>query len=88
MNTKIKNERRKKGKRRWDTVLVGFGMILAFSLTFAKITGYWPCHIASALEFKQLSCNKSIQENMSSIINWFQEQVFFPHFLLQFLQNI
>jgi hypothetical protein len=87
MNTKIKDAHRKKRKRRWDAFLVAFGMIIAFYLIFAKITGYWPCHIASALQFKQLSCNKSIQENMSSIINWFQ-QVFFPHFLLQSLQNI
>lgn len=83
MNTKSKNKKEK--KRRWDAILIGFGMVIGFSIIVMKITGYWPCHIASALQIKQISCNKSIQENVSSIVHWIHQQmmmIFFPHFLL------
>ena len=90
---RIKNNMENKGRknRRWDAVAIGIGMILAFSMIIMKITGYWPCRIASTLHIKQVSCDKSIQENTSSIIHWIQQQFHekvFPHFLLQFPQNI
>src|ERR1051326_6352653 len=62
----------KKKNRRWDAVVVGIGMALAFSMIIMKITGYWPCRIATTLHIKQVSCDKSIQENTSSIIHWIQ----------------
>ena len=83
-------ENKTKKKRRWDAVAIGIGMVLAFSMIIMKITGYWPCRIAVTLHIKQVSCDKSIQENTSSIIRWIQQQFHgrvFPHFLLQFLQN-
>ena len=91
-NIRIKNNMENKGKkkRRWDAVAIGIGMILAFSMIIMKITGYWPCRIASILHIKQVSCDKSIQENTSSIIHWIQQQFqekVFPHFLLQFPQS-
>lgn len=91
-NIRIKNNMENKGKkkRRWDAVAIGIGMILAFSMIIMKITGYWPCRIASTLHIKQVSCDKSIQENTSSIIHWIQQQFqekIFPHFLLQFPQS-
>jgi hypothetical protein len=91
-NIRIKNNMENKGKkkRRWDAVAIGIGMILAFSMIIMKITGYWPCRIASTLHIKQVSCDKSIQENTSSIIHWIQQQFqekVFPHFLIQFPQS-
>jgi len=82
--------KKKKKNRRWDAVVVGIGMVLAFSMIIMKITGYWPCRIATTLHIKQISCDKSIQENTSSIIHWIQQLHLkvFPHFLLQFPQNI
>ena len=80
----------KKKNRRWDAVVVGIGMALAFSMIIMKITGYWPCRIATTLHIKQVSCDKSIQENTYSIIHWIQQQLHlkvFPRFLLQFPQN-
>lgn len=80
----------KKKNRRWDTVAIGIGMVIAFSMIIMKITGYWPCRIAIMLHIKQVSCDKSIQENTSSIIHWIQQQLHlkvFLHFLLQFPQN-
>ena len=85
----MENEAKKKN-RRWDAVVVGIGMVLAFSMIIMKITGYWPCRIATTLHIKQVSCDKSIQENTSSIIHWIQQQLHlkvFPRFLLQFPQN-
>ena len=84
-------ENKGKKKRRWDAVAIGIGMVLAFSMVVMKITGYWPCRIANTLHIKQISCDKSIQENASSIIHWIQQQFHvrvFPHFLLQSPQNI
>lgn len=91
-NIRIKNNMENKGKkkRRWDAVAVGIGMILAFSMIIMKITGYWPCRIASTLHVPWNPCDKSIQENTSSIIHWIQQQFqekIFPHFLLQFPQS-
>jgi hypothetical protein len=40
-----------------------------------KLTGYWPCEIILSLQIEQISCDKSIQENMSSIANWFQNSL-------------
>jgi hypothetical protein len=79
-----KNKTKKEKKRRWDAILIGIGMVIGFSIIIMKLTGYWPCHIMSALQIKQISCNKSIQENVSSILHWIQQQQmkFFPHFLL------
>ena len=85
-----KAKKKDKKKRRWDAVAIGIGMVLAFSMIIMKITGYWPCRIAITLHIKQVSCDKSIQENTSSIVHWIQQQFHervFPHFLLQFLQN-
>ena len=80
----------KKKNRRWDAIVVGIGMALAFSMIIMKITGYWPCRIAITLHINQIPCDKSIQENTSSTVHWIQQQLHlkvFPRFLLQFPQN-
>ena len=85
----VKGKREK--KRRWDAAVVAVGMLIGFSVIIMKITGYWPCHIINTLQINQISCGKSIQENVSSIIQWIQQQYrgqFFSHFLSQFPQNI
>jgi hypothetical protein len=85
----VKGKREK--KRRWDAAVVAVGMVIGFSVIVMKITGYWPCHIINTLQINQISCGKSIQENVSSIIQWIQQQYrgqFFSHFLSQFPQSI
>jgi hypothetical protein len=47
-------------------------MITAYVIVVMKLTGYWPCEIISSLEIEQVSCDKSIQDNVISIANWFQ----------------
>jgi hypothetical protein len=73
---KIKTMKEKPKKRRWDAILVGIGMATAFVIVLMKLTGYWPCEIILSLQIEQISCDKSIQENMSSIANWFQNSLF------------
>lgn len=70
-----KNMKEKAKKRRWDTIIVGIGMTIAFVIVLMKLTGYWPCEIILSLQIEQISCDKSIQENMSSIANWFQNSL-------------
>lgn len=88
----LKVKREEKGKkRRWDAAIVAVGMLIGFSVIIMKTTGYWPCNIISTLQIKQISCGKSIQENVSSIIRWIQQQYqgrFLSPFLSQFLQSI
>ena len=72
---KIKTMKEKPKKRRWDTIVVGIGMTTAFVIVLMKLTGYWPCEIILSLQIEQISCDKSIQENMSSIANWFQNSL-------------
>lgn len=72
---KIKTMKEKAKKRRWDTIIVGIGMTTAFVIVLMKLTGYWPCEIILSLQIEQISCDKSIQENMISIANWFQNSL-------------
>ena len=72
---KIKTKKEKPKKRRWDTIIVGIGMATAFVIVLMKLTGYWPCEIILSLQIEQISCDKPIQENMSSIANWFQNSL-------------
>ena len=73
---KIKTRKEKHKKRRWDTILVGIGMATAFVIVLMKLTGYWPCEIILSLQIEQISCDKSIQENVNSVANWFQNALF------------
>jgi hypothetical protein len=90
-NNNNKSNDLKGKKKRWDAVIVAVGMLIGFSVIIMKTTGYWPCNIISTLQIKQISCGKSIQENVSSIIHWIQQQYqgrFLSPFLSQFLQSI
>jgi hypothetical protein len=72
---KIKPTKENHKKRRWDAVVVGIGMSTAFVIVLMKLTGYWPCEILS-LRIEEISCDKSIQDNMISIANWLQNDLF------------
>jgi hypothetical protein len=70
---KIKNPRKIK-KRRWDAVLIGTLMGLAFAVLLMRYTGYWPCEIISSLNIEQIiSCSKSPQENIEGIYTSIQQ---------------
>lgn len=72
---KIKPTKENHKNRRWDAVVVGIGMSTAFVIVLMKLTGYWPCEILS-LRIEEISCDKSIQDNMISIANWLQNDLF------------
>jgi hypothetical protein len=97
--TKNGSKLKKPKTKRWDTVLVGVGMTVGFCIIVMKITSYWPCDIAMSLHIMEISCQRSLQENIfllansilkhvSSIVGLLQQKLFVPHFLLQSLQNI
>jgi hypothetical protein len=80
-------EKSKKKNRRWDAILVSIGMTIGFCIIVMKITGYWPCHLINVMHIQQVSCDKSIPENVSSITNWLQHVFSPPRFSLQILQS-
>lgn len=67
-------------KRRWDGLVIGIFMAIGFSVIVMKLTHHWPCEIIGSLHIHQISCDKSIAENLSSLVNWFQQGLS-PHFL-------
>jgi len=69
-------------KRRWDGLVIGIFMALGFSVIIMKLTHHWPCEIIGMVgNIHQISpCDKSIEENLSSLVNWFRQGLS-PHFL-------
>jgi hypothetical protein len=69
-------------KRRWDGLVIGIFMAIGFSVIIMKLTHHWPCEIIGMVgNIHQISpCDKSIEENLSSLVNWFQQGLS-PHFL-------
>lgn len=73
--------RNKVKKRRWDAVLVGAGMAIAFSIIMMKLTGYFPCDIVNVLQPSAgLNCGSSVESNFSAFFDWSRQTVesFFP----------
>jgi len=69
-------------KRRWDGLVIGIFMAIGFSVIIMKLTHHWPCEIIGMVgNIHQISpCDKSIEENLSSLVNWFRQGLS-PHFL-------
>ena len=60
-------------KRRWDTILIGSLVTIAFAVILMRFTGYWPCEIITALKIEEVvSCSRSPQENFSTIYSFIQ----------------
>jgi hypothetical protein len=61
-------------KRRWDAILVGTAMCIAFSIILMRFTGYWPCEIISTLNIENMiSCSRSPQDNLLTIYTSIQQ---------------
>ena len=44
-------------KRRWDAVLIGVAMSIAFTVIIMRFIDYWPCDILGTLKFESIvSC--------------------------------
>ena len=62
-------------------------MIVGFSVIMMKFTGYWPCKVGEVLQVEDVSCDKSLSQNIKVILN--SSGVSFPFDLpLLSLQNI
>jgi hypothetical protein len=67
---------RKIKKRRWDAVLIGTAMSIAFAVILMRFTGYWPCEIISTLNIENMiSCSRSPQDNLLTIYTSIQQGV-------------
>jgi hypothetical protein len=65
---------RKIKKRRWDAILVGMAMCIAFAVILMRFTGYWPCDIISSLNIENIiSCSRSPQDNLTTIYTSIQQ---------------
>ena len=72
---------RKSRKKRWDAVLVGIGMTVAFSIVLMRLTGYFPCDIVNALQpAAAISCGDSVESNFGAFADWFRGAIrpYFP----------
>lgn len=57
-------------KRRWDAVLVGTGMIIAFSIIMTRLTGYSPCDLVDALPVTDARCAALVETNWNVFVEW------------------
>ena len=61
-------------KRRWDTILIGTIMSIAFAVILMRFTDFWPCEIISTIKIENIvSCSRSPQENMATIYAFIQQ---------------
>jgi hypothetical protein len=55
-------------KRRWDAILIGTAMSIAFAVILMRFTDYWPCEIISTLKIDNIvSCSRSLESNLGSV---------------------
>lgn len=63
-------------KRRWDAILIGTLVSIAFAVILMRFSGYWPCDIISALNIENIiSCSRSPQENIATLYASIQQGV-------------
>ena len=55
-------------KRRWDAILIGTVMSIAFAVIVMRFTDYWPCDIISTLKIDNVvSCSRTLESNLGSV---------------------
>lgn len=63
-------------KRRWDAILIGTAMSIAFAVILMRFTDYWPCDIITALKLENIvSCSRSPEENVNTFYASIQQGV-------------
>lgn len=63
-------------KRRWDAVIIGVAMSVAFTVIIMRFIDYWPCDILGTLKFESiLSCSRSPEENVATVYASIQQGV-------------
>jgi hypothetical protein len=68
IKTDKKDFNKKVKKRRWDAIVIGILMSVAFVVILMRFTGYWPCEIITALKIEDIvSCSRSPQDNLTTL---------------------
>jgi hypothetical protein len=63
-------------KRRWDAILIGTIMSIAFAVIIMRFTHYWPCDILSTLKIENIiSCSRAPEENIATLYTSIQQGV-------------
>ncbi len=63
-------------KRRWDAILIGTIVSIAFAVILMRFSGYWPCDIISTLKIENIiSCSRSLEENAATLYTSIQQGV-------------
>jgi hypothetical protein len=63
-------------KRRWDAILIGTIMSIAFAVLIMRFSDYWPCDIISTLKIETIiSCSRSPQDNLATLYTSIQQGV-------------
>jgi hypothetical protein len=63
-------------KRRWDAILVGTIMSIAFAVIIMRFSHYWPCDILSTLKIENIiSCSRPPEENIATLYTSIQQGV-------------
>jgi hypothetical protein len=74
IKTDRKNFNRGFKRRRWDAIIIGSLVTIAFAVILMRFTGYWPCEIIATLKIEEVvSCSRSPQENFSTVYSFIQE---------------
>jgi hypothetical protein len=61
-------------KRRWDAVLIGVAMSIAFAVILMRFTDYWPCDMLGTLKFESIvSCSRTPESNLDSVYGSIQQ---------------
>jgi hypothetical protein len=63
-------------KRRWDAILVGTGMVVAFSIVMMRLTGYFPCDIVDALAITDVTCASWVETHWAAFAEWFGATIY------------
>ena len=55
-------------KRRWDAILIGTIMSIAFAVIIMRFGHYWPCDMISTLKIENIiSCSRPPEENIATL---------------------
>ena len=75
---RLEVNRKPQRKRRWDAVLVGIGMTVAFSLVITRLTGFSPCDAVDALRITDVGCSSWVEMNWNIFVEWLREVIYYP----------
>ena len=63
-------------KRRWDAIIIGTAMSIAFAVIVMRFTDYWPCDIISTLRIDNVvSCSRTLESNLDTVYASIQQGV-------------